>query len=170
MAKASGDTRKYPPNLGNKNASDIARKISRVIEELQSDEHPTEPPIYLGKAENRMVSFANKNGVEISKEGMYITTKQISHSLRRLKVEKGIAVHPKEIISFAENYHKMDLYYDTQKRNFVYTNGREKFVVHPNYAIKFPKIENRKIKNVVDYITASKTDGKEFNKRNYIKI
>lgn len=50
---------------------------------------------------------------------------------------------------------------------FIYTNGRSKFIVHPNYEIK---ISRDKFK-VINFITATKAkDKKEFNGKRYIKI
>ena len=84
----------------------------------------------------------------------------------------------------------MDLYYDGEC--FIYTDGRSKFIVHPNYKMKvairrednkaclgFPDREqagpttkiNRDIVKRVNFITATRrTDKKEFNGMRYIKI
>ena len=59
----------------------------------------------------------------------------------------------------------MDLYYDGEC--FIYTNGRSKFIVHPNYEIK---VSRGKFK-VVNFITATKAkDKKEFNGKRFVKI
>ena len=59
----------------------------------------------------------------------------------------------------------MDLYYDGEC--FIYTNGRSKFVIHPNYKMKIC----RDYVQVVNYITATKAkDPAEFTLLKYIKI
>ena len=59
----------------------------------------------------------------------------------------------------------MDLYYDGEC--FIYTNGRSKFIIHPNHEIK---ICRGKVK-VVNFITATKVkDPVEFTIKKYVKI
>lgn len=153
--------------------NDSARRISRVIKDFRLRKYSKEKPIYLGKTDNRIIQFAVKNKIMVSAEGMYITAEQVAHTFRNTKVRNGIVIPAQSLISFSQSYNSMDLYYDKNKKNFVYTNGSEKFVVHPNYKIRLP---NKNLqgepqrKYVVNYITASTTNGMEFNQRNYIKI
>ena len=50
---------------------------------------------------------------------------------------------------------------------FIYTDGKSKFIVHPNYQMKV----SREIVKLVNFITATRrTDKKEFNGKRYIKI
>lgn len=86
--------------------------------------------------------------------------------MRDSKRAKGIAVSEKDLADFPKKRKKMDLYYDSIKRNFIYTDGKAKYVVHPNYRLTLPDGKSK----VVNFITASVTDGKEFNQRNYTKI
>lgn len=151
--------------------NDPSRKILRVIKDIRIKKYSTERPIYLGETENRILSFANKNKIEVSSEGMYITSEQIAHTFRDIKVQNGIVIPAQSLISFYQNYKEMNLYYDKNKKNFVYTNGTEKFIVHPNYQIKVQDSQGKRLKkSVVNYITASTTNGLEFNQKNYIKI
>ena len=55
-----------------------------------------------------------------------------------------------EIIAFPMTRHDMDMSYDGEA--FIFTNGKAKFVIHPNYEIK---IEREKAKRVV-FITATR--------------
>ncbi len=68
--------------------------------------------------------------------------------------------------SIINHLKRMKLYYDNKKRNFVYSDGKNKYIIHPNYKLKI----RRNTKTKVNFLTASRTDGIEFNQDNYIEI
>ena len=114
-----------------------------------------------------MRNFANSNGIEIAKGNLYMSPSAISHAMRDSKRSKGLTVQESELISFPSNRKRMDLYYDRTNRNFVYTDSRSKYVVHPNYEMK---TKGGKIKRV-NFITAQKLNKYEvFDKVRFKKI
>ena len=161
MAKNSGSTRMTRPTK-----TRSSEYIQNVLHDLHTKSYSEQPPMRIANAERRMLDYAHANNIEISDAGLYLTSSAIAHAIRDTKQEKGITVPEKDLVSFPQNYKRMDLYYDTKKETFVYTNNTVKFIVHPNYRIK---IKRNKTK-VVNFITASKTEGKEFKQKNYRKI
>ena len=78
---------------------------------------------------------------------------------------KNLVVSKEELISFPARRFTMELYYDGEC--FIYTDGKSKFIVHPNYKMKI----SREIVKRVNFITASRRiDKMEFNGKRYIKI
>ena len=59
----------------------------------------------------------------------------------------------------------MDLYYDGEC--FIYTDGKSKYIVHPNYKMKI----SREVVKLVNFITATKVrDPMEFTLPKYKKV
>ena len=112
------------------------------------------------------MDFAKENNITLGSNAVYMSGKSITHATREVKQNKGIAVSDNDLINFPKNRSKMSLYFDKETRNFTYTDGQNKFIIHPNYKIK---TNNGKIR-IVNFITASKTNGKEFNMQKYKKI
>ncbi len=143
----------------------IEELIAIVLSDIRIKGFSTQLPFEIGKVEERMLLFAKRNGIVLGCNSIYMTAKQIKHSMRPSKYQKDLAVDEAELISFPKKRFSMDLYYDGEC--FVYTNGRSKFIVHPNYEIK---ISRDKFK-VINFITATKIrDKKEFNGKKYVKI
>lgn len=62
---------------------------------------------------------------------------------------------------------KMKLYYNTEDKSFVYTNGKYKFVINPSYKIKI----NGNYEFLPNFLTAYKlNDANEFNMHKYQMI
>ena len=77
----------------------------------------------------------------------------------------GLVVSPNELILFPANRFRMELYYDGEC--FIYTDGKSKFIVHPNYKMKI----SREIVAQVNFITATRIkDPAEFTLPKYRKI
>ncbi|MBO6118673.1 MAG: hypothetical protein J6P44_09035 [Bacteroidales bacterium] len=111
-----------------------------------------------------MKTFAQNNHITLASDEIYMTSHAIAHSVRDSKVKKGIAVDDQELIDFPVSRLQMQMYYDGE--NFIYTDMKSKFIIHPNYKFKI-KGEQSKI---VNFITATKIDGTEFKLRKYIKL
>lgn len=166
MGKNSGGVRESRPAY--KKSLTAGEKIASVIAEIKRNgfTRNTEP-FPIGRVEERMKSFARENGIELASSSIHITAKQITHTFRNTKKEAGIDITEKELISFPKRRMKMDLYYNTDDKNFVYTDGKSKYVVHPNYKIKGKKNGGRK----VNYITASRMkNNREFGMKKYKKV
>ena len=110
------------------------------------------PPIEAGKLPPSIKKFAEKNGIHLESDKLYITTKGIEHSLRESKTAKGIAVTKEELVDFVRNRDKMAQYYDPRKGDFIFATDKAKFVVTPNYEIKINKQKTK----VANYITATR--------------
>ena len=166
MAKTSGGVRragKQRPGV----AAEAREKILTVLKDIGEKGYSTEKPFIIGKVEKRMLEFAEKNGIKLAGKHIYMASDSIAHAMRDAKAEKGLAVSHGQLSKFPIRLSKMSLYYDTRTGNFTYTDGHAKYIINPNYERKI----NRKKKNVVDFITASKIKNmQEFVMQKYIKI
>jgi len=146
-------------------AGSIEELIAIVLTDIRVKGFSTQQPFIIGAVEERMLSFACNNGITLGCENIYMSAKQLQHSMRPSKSHKDLVVEEVELINFPQARFSMDLYYDGEC--FIYTNGRSKFIIHPNYEIK---IDRDKYK-IVNFITATKSkDKKEFNGKRFIKI
>ena len=143
----------------------VEQLIATVLTDIQQKGYSSIQPFDIGEVEERMMLFAQANGVMLGSDRLYMSAKQLQHCMRASKDAKGLVVSPDELIRFPKERYQMDLYYDGEC--FIYTNGVSKFIVHPNYKMKV----NRDIIKLVNFITATRrTDKKEFNGKRYIQI
>ena len=143
----------------------VEQLIATVLTDIQQKGYSSIQPFDIGEVEERMMLFAQANGVMLGSDRLYMSAKQLQHCMRASKDAKGLVVSPDELIRFPKERYQMDLYYDGEC--FIYTNGISKFIVHPNYKMKV----NRDIIKLVNFITATRrTDKKEFNGKRYIQI
>ena len=146
-------------------AKSVEELIAAVLNDLSQKGFSSVMPFSIGSVEVRMSQFAATNGIEFASDELYMSAKQLQHSMRASKNVKGLVVDASELISFPQNRFSMELYYDGEC--FIYTNGKSKFIVHPNYKMKV----NREVVKLVNFITATRrTDKKEFNGKRYVKI
>lgn len=158
MAKGSGGTRAICPS--------VSQFIQAVLDDMEKKGFSKLGVKRIGNTEDRLMKYAVKNNIEVSQKGLYITAHSIMHAMRDEKMTKGIAVKKEDLISFPRKLKYMDLYYDDRKQNFVYTDYHAKFIVSPNYRLS---ISRTKVE-VVNFVTASRTNRDEFNQRNFHKI
>ena len=143
----------------------VEETIAIVLADIRTKSFSTIPPFEIGEVEERMKSFAAMNGITLGSDRIYMSAKQLQHSMRPSKSQKDLVVSEEELIHFPRNRFKMDLYFDGSC--FIYTNGFSKFIVHPNYKLKI----QRDIIQTVNYITATKVkDPAEFTLSKYAKI
>ena len=143
----------------------VEQLIATVLTDIQQKGYSSIQPFDIGEVEERMMLFAQANGVMLGSDRLYMSAKQLQHCMRASKDAKGLVVSPDELIRFPKERYQMDLYYDGEC--FIYTNGVSKFIVHPNYKMKV----NRDVIKLVNFITATRrTDKKEFNGKRYIQI
>ena len=148
-----------------KNDNTIESQIALVLSDIRQKGYSSVQPFSIGKVEERMMLFAQANNVTLASDDLYMSAKQLQHSMRGSKVAKGLVVADSDLINFPQSRFQMDLYYDGEC--FIYTDGVSKFIVHPNYQMKV----SREVVKLVNFITATKrTDKKEFNGKRYIKI
>ena len=143
----------------------VELKIIEVLSDIRQKGYSSVQPFSIGKVEERMKLFAQANTVTLASDELYMSAKQLQHSMRASKGAKGLVVDDADLIGFPKNRFQMDLYYDGEC--FIYTDGKSKFIVHPNYQMKV----SREVVKLVNFITATKrTDKKEFNGKRYIRI
>jgi hypothetical protein len=143
----------------------IELQIAAVLSDIRQKGFSFTQPFSIGKVEDRMIQFAQDNAIVLASNELYMSAKQLQHSMRASKKNKGLVVDDADLIGFPQNRFQMDLYYDGEC--FIYTDGLSKFIVHPNYQMKV----SREVVKLVNFITATKrTDRKEFNGKRYIKI
>ena len=124
--------------------------IRNVFADIEKYGFSRQKPFIIGAVEERMRQYAEDNNIELGSSDVYMSSRSLSHSEREHKVNIGKAVEKEEIIAFPMTRHDMDMSYDGEA--FIFTNGKAKFVIHPNYEIK---IEREKAKRVV-FITATR--------------
>ena len=147
------------------NDNTIESQIASVLSDIHQKGYSSVQPFSIGKVEERMMTFAQAKGITLASDDLYMSAKQLQHSMRASKGAKGLVVADVDLINFPKNRFQMDLYYDGEC--FIYTDGQSKFIVHPNYQMKV----SRDIVKLVNFITATRrTDKKEFNGKRYIKI
>lgn len=121
--------------------------------------------ISIGRTEKRMKDFAAANGIELASGHLYMGPKSISHAMRTSKIKRGGNVSDQDLIAFVKDCRKMDLFWDGEA--FVYTDYKNKFIIHPNYALK---IDREKVRKVV-FVTSEKVrHPEEFKLPKYKKV
>ena len=148
-----------------KNDNTIESQIAAVLNDIHQKGFSSVQPFSIGKVEERMMRFAKANCVTLASDELYMSAKQLQHSMRTSKGAKGLVVDDADLIGFPKNRFQMDLYYDGEC--FIYTDGTSKFIVHPNYKMKI----SRELVAQVNFITATRLkDPAEFTLPKYRKI
>ena len=143
----------------------IESQIAAVLSDIHQKGYSSVQPFSIGKTEERMIKFAHANGIVLASNELYMSAKQLQHSMRASKAAKGLVVEDADLIGFPKNRFQMDLYYDGEC--FIYTDGTSKFIVHPNYKIKISREQVAQ----VNFITATRIkDPAEFTLPKYRKI
>ena len=143
----------------------IELQIAAVLSDIRQKGFSSVQPFSIGKVEERMIQFAQVNAIVLASDELYMSAKQLQHSMRASKKNKGLVVDDADLIGFPQKRFQMDLYYDGEC--FIYTDGLSKYIVHPNYQMKV----SREVVKLVNFITATRrTDKKEFNGKRYIKV
>jgi len=142
-----------------------AAKIRAVLADIKSRGYSTSKPFSIGGVERIMKDYANSNGINIADGDLYMSPTQIAHAIRDSKKRDGVAVSQSDLENFPIMRYKMNLYYDDtvrlEDRVFIYTDFKNKFVIHPFREIKIDRTKTR----VVNFVTAKLvTDVNEFNK------
>lgn len=143
--------------------------IARIYERrrLNIREAPSKKPFSVGRVEREMSDYANANNITLATPNLYISDERIAHAIRETKQRDGVAVSDEDMANFPSSRYRMKLYYDSKHKNFVYQDGRNKFIVEPNYEIKD---KSGRTRHVLMLTASLITDINEFNMRKYIKI
>lgn len=142
-----------------------AEKIARVLSDIRRQGFSSVSPFSVGQVEKRMKDYAESHGITLGSKEIYMSSRSIGHAMRDSKKTKGLTVSESELMAFPKARRKMSLYYDGE--NFVYTDHKTKYVVHPNYEIRVRRNKVRK----VNFITAGiVTDPNEFTMGKYKRV
>ena len=148
-----------------KNDNTIESQIALVLSDIRQKGYSSVQPFSIGKVEERMLLFAQANNVTLASDDLYMSAKQLQHSMRASKEVKGLVVADSDLISFPKKRFQMDIYYDGEC--FIYNDGESKFIVHPNYKMKI----SRELIETVNFITATRIkDPAEFTLPKYQRI
>lgn len=116
-------------------------------------------PFKIADVEDRMKAHGEANGVTIAGDDVYMDYPSLGHARRDSKVRNGKDVSVEDLADFPSQMEGMDLYFDSEKRNYIYSKGRNKYIIDPNRTIK---IDRERMKRVV-FVTASRAkDGETF--------
>ena len=134
--------------------------IGNIVADIESKGYSQESPFTVGRIDPEMRQYANEHRIEIASDEIVMSVKQITHTLRESKDQKGKGISPEHLAEFPIRRSGMELYHDKTNNNFIYYDRErnEKFVVHPNYSMKIKRAKGK----VVNYITASRTNSQEF--------
>ena len=143
----------------------IEHLISTVLDDIRQKGYSSVRPFNIGKVELRMIEYANNNNILLGSDDLYMSAKQLQHCMRDSKHAKDLVVSDTDLIAFPHTRFTMDLYYDGEC--FIYTDGKSKYIVHPNYKMKI----SREVVKLVNFITATKVrDPMEFTLPKYKKV
>ena len=144
-----------------------ADKIGAVYEDVERFGHSRMIPFSVGHVEKRMREFAERHGIEIADGDLYMSASSLQHARRDEKIAAGIDVSVEDMKRFPSERKNMDLYYDTSHKNFIYVDGRNKFIINPRGREKINRREYRK----VNLVTGERLGvGESFNGRIFIRV
>lgn len=144
-----------------------SNNIGSAIDEYKEKGFITSLPINVGKVDKEVVRHAKSIGNPLENNSMYFTGNALSHSMRDVKQNNGIAVTAEDFKSFPKNKSSMKVYYDKSTGNYTYTDGTNKFILKPNVKVK---LKNGR-KSVVTLVTATRMrSADEFNMGKYVLI
>lgn len=145
--------------------SKASAKIKQMLIDRMQKGYSSTQPFSIGKVGKDVERFFAERGFEISTTDMYFGYSTITHSERLSKGYKRVSLT--DMITFPMKKRYMHKYYDNQE-GLIYTDYKNKFIVHPNREIKI----NRTKTKVAFLVTMGVvTDKSEFkNKGRYTKI
>ena len=90
----------------------IESQIAAILSDIRQKGFSSVQPFSIGKVEERMKQFAQTNAITLASDELYMSAKQLQHSMRASKATKGLVVADADLIGFPQNRFQMDLYYD----------------------------------------------------------
>lgn len=167
MAKTCGGVRgvssptRVIPSINT--SAPISSQIKELIGVALSNSPNRTQSIEIASVENRLKKFAAENGIKIAGDKIILTRKNVGHTFRNEKV--GPITH-EELATFPERMTSMRIFYDRQKKNFLYFDGYAKYVIEPNKT----KGKGKTAKTGTYYITASRATSEHFSGRRFTEI
>lgn len=170
MAKTSGPLRggaaqkQVIPSINT--TAPISQQIRELINVSLSNSPNLTTSIEIASVEERVKDFAKENGIAMAGDKIILTRENAGHTFREEKQKDGKTITAEELSTFPERMSSMSVYYDKSKQNFIYFDGKAKYIIEPNKT----KGKGRKTKKGVFYITASRADFSHFQGRRFTEI
>lgn len=115
----------------------VKATIKLALDEYRNGRTGTVQPIRVSQIERAMRRFAKSNNIKLESGGLFIDPRKIVHAVRDKHTKQGISLSDGEIIGFARNKAKMELWYEKDGKLFIYYDRRmgAKYVVRPRQRI-----------------------------------
>lgn len=143
--------------------------IQDIIRRLEKS-YPKGDAVRIGRLADDVKEFVRKKGIEPLTDEIYMTDKQIHHSLRSVKQKAGKAVTAEQLAALPSLMNDCEVYWDEKAGNIQFITRQDgkvqKFVVSLNYAAK---IQGEK-KTVNAFITAGTIEERNLGMKNLVKI
>lgn len=143
--------------------------IRSIIRRLENG-YPKGDAVRIGRLADDVKEFVRKKGIEPLTDEIYMTDKQIHHSLRSVKQKAGKAVTTEQLAALPSLMNDCEVYWDKKAGNIQFITRQDgkiqKFVVSLNYAAK---IQGEK-KTVNAFITAGTIEERNLGMKNLVKI
>lgn len=143
--------------------------IQDIIRRLENG-YPKGDAVRIGRLADDVKEFVRKKGIEPLTDEIYMTDKQIHHSLRSVKQKAGKAVTAEQLAALPSLMNDCEVYWDEKAGNIQFITRQDgkvqKFVVSLNYAAK---IQGEK-KTVNAFITAGTIEERNLGMKNLVKI
>lgn len=143
--------------------------IQDIIRRLEKG-YPKGDAVRIGRLADDVKEFVRKKGIEPLTDEIYMTDKQIHHSLRSVKQKAGKAVTAEQLAALPSLMNDCEVYWDEKAGNIQFITRQDgkvqKFVVSLNYAAK---IQGEK-KTVNAFITAGTIEERNLGMKNLVKI
>ena len=78
----------------------IELKIAAILSDIHQKGYSSVQPFSIGKVEERMIQFAQVNTITLASDELYMSAKQLQHSMRASKATKGLIVTDADLIGF----------------------------------------------------------------------
>ena len=114
-----------------------------------------------------MLKYAREHGIVLATSHIYMNNATLLHARRDSKIIDMVDVPVERIKMFPSERRSLDLYYDKQKRTFLYTDGTAKYIINPHGRIRLKDGRS----HAAMFITAEKLNTREtFKGSQYDKI
>ena len=83
-------------------AKSVEELIAAVLDDINQKGYSSVMPFSIGSVEVRMSQFADANGIELASRELYMSAKQLQHSMRASKNAKGLVVQSDRAVYLSE--------------------------------------------------------------------
>jgi len=100
-----------------------------MLNEIKTKQKVIKNKIVVGKLDNKIIEFLNKNNIPIHTKQIYLTTKGLSHLSRESKKSRGAGLNEEDILRIPEILEKISAVFferTKQKFNILYCDDKSK--------------------------------------------